>query len=88
MTKAEQRERMANAKEYNKHYKSDVKTQCEMTIEYIEKYGSITPLEALNAFGSLRLGARISDLRRAGYNIKTDIAKGDKSFAIYSLDSI
>lgn len=78
--------RMENAEEYRRHFKSKLKTQCDMTIEYLEKYGSITPLEALNAYGCLRLGARISDLRHDGYNIRTEIAKGEKNYAIYMLE--
>lgn len=31
----------------------------------------VTPLEALEHVGSFRLGARVYDLRRAGYNIET-----------------
>ena len=30
---------------------------------------TLTPLEALRRFGCLRLGARVHDLRRAGYPI-------------------
>ena len=32
--------------------------------------GSITPLTALNAYGIMRLAARICELRDAGHNIK------------------
>ena len=31
---------------------------------------TITALEALSAYGSMRLGARIFDLREAGYKVK------------------
>ena len=44
----------------------------------------LTPLDALSLYGSYRLGAIIFDLRKDGYNIKTDIAKGTRH-AIYSL---
>lgn len=57
-----------------------------MTIEYIRLYGSISPLEALQAFGCLRLPARVSDLRKAGHDIKTTIADGKKKYAIYTLN--
>ena len=40
-------------------------------LAYMEEHGSITPLEALNAFGCMRLGARIWDLRHEGYEIAT-----------------
>lgn len=45
----------------------------------------LTPLDALSLYGSYRLGAIIFTLRKDGYNIKTDIAKGS-GHAIYSLD--
>lgn len=44
-------------------------TQTEYIKEYLEKYGSITPLEALREFGCMRLAARINDLERCGMNI-------------------
>ncbi len=45
---------------------------------------SITPLEALELYGSFRLGAIIFDLRADGHKIGTEIAKGS-GHAIYSL---
>lgn len=63
---------------------SSNKTQCDYLLEYLEAYNSITPLEALYAFGCLRLGARVSDLRADGYDIETEInPKGKKRYAIY-----
>lgn len=44
-------------------------TQNERILSYIEEYGSITQLEALNDLGVMRLASRISDLKRKGYNI-------------------
>ena len=34
--------------------------------EYMQEYGSITPLDALREFGCMRLAARINDLERQG----------------------
>ena len=49
---------------------------------------SITPLQALDKFGCLRLGARIMDLRNEGYNIVTKmVEKNGKRFARYKLAS-
>ena len=59
------------------------KTQCDYLLDYLERYNSITPLEALNAFGCMRLGARISDLRADGYDIETEINPKGKRYAIY-----
>lgn len=47
-------------------------TQNERVLSYIEEYGSITQLEALNDLGVMRLASRISDLKRKGYNIKSE----------------
>ena len=48
----------------------------------LESGESITPLDALQRFGCLRLAARIKDLRDAGVPIQTDTARGH---AVYSL---
>lgn len=37
-------------------------TQSNQILEYMRQGNSITPLEALNLFGCMRLGARIYDL--------------------------
>ena len=45
---------------------------------------SLTPLEALNEIGCLRLGARIYDLKRQGYDIKSEIVhKNGKHYSSY-----
>lgn len=46
-------------------------TQCAAILEHLKRHGSITPLEALNWYGCMRLGARIYDLKRAGTPIET-----------------
>lgn len=62
-------------------------SQNEAILKHLECKGSITPLEALNLFGCFRLGARIFDLREAGYNIKTEIIiNNGKRFAKYILN--
>lgn len=45
-------------------------TQCERIIKYINDFGSITTLEAFTELGVVRLGARISEMRKEGYEIK------------------
>lgn len=45
-------------------------TQNEKILAYIEEYGSITPLDALREFSCMRLASRISDLKRAGYEVQ------------------
>ena len=48
-------------------------TQNDRIIEYIDKFGSITQLEALRDLGVFRLASRISDLKRLGYPITSDM---------------
>ena len=35
-----------------------------MILEHLEKYGSITPLQALDLYGCFRLAARVHELRK------------------------
>jgi len=49
-------------------------TQCEKILNYIEEHGSIDAKRAYK-LGIMRLASRISDLRNAGYKIKTDTKK-------------
>ena len=44
-------------------------TQAQRVLDYIREFGSITQLDALRDLGVMRLASRVSDLRRAGYNI-------------------
>ena len=66
-------------------------TQCEKVLEYLQKFGSITQLEALADIGCMRLASRISDLRHQGYAIGRRIKTGKNrygdsvSFAEYYL---
>ena len=41
-------------------------TQCERIMQYINDFGSITTLDAFTDLGVVRLGARISELRKRG----------------------
>lgn len=77
-------DRFANANEYEKSYDPKEMTQKAACLDYLQKYGSITPLEALTAFRSFRLAALIWELRKEGYIIKTELNK-DKRYAIYTL---
>ena len=66
--------------------------QCEMVLEYMRHFGSITPLQALGDLGVMRLGARIFDLRRQGYDISRRMVSAKNrygetvSFAEYRLE--
>lgn len=69
-----------------------IKTQCERIIDYINDFGSITSMEAMQDLGCMRLASRICDLKRRGYKIvsKTEIGKnryGDPmSYSRYFLE--
>ena len=44
-------------------------TQCQKVLEYMKQFGSITPLEAMQDIGCMRLASRIADLKDQGYSI-------------------
>lgn len=45
-------------------------SQADDILEYLREHPEgITPLEALDRFGCMRLAARVSDLRRAGHDV-------------------
>ena len=48
------------------------KSQTDRILEYLLSGKSITPLEALNKFGCLRLGARIADIKAKGYLVYSE----------------
>lgn len=48
-------------------------TQVQLILEYIDEFGSITPLEAIRDIGCYRLSARISDIKKLGYPVKTEL---------------
>lgn len=66
-------------------------TQCEMVLEYMKDYGRISQFDALQDLGVMRLASRISELKKRGYDIKTELKKRKNRYnqtvkiAIYSL---
>ena len=48
-------------------------TQTDKIIMYLDRFGSITALDALGDLGIMRLAARIGELRKDGVDIKTDM---------------
>lgn len=54
---------------------STKKPQKDQILEHLEKFGSITPLEAQRLYGCMRLGARIWDLKHEGHAIITEIVE-------------
>lgn len=61
-------------------------TQVETVLRALQRGDELTPLDALNRWGIFRLAARIDQLRDAGYDIRTRIARaGKKHWAVYYL---
>lgn len=44
-------------------------SQAQRVLSYIREFGSITAIEAVRDLGVMRLAARVSDLKKAGYDI-------------------
>lgn len=55
-------------------------TQLNRILAHLLEHETITPLEALSEYGCYRLGARIADLRKQGYDIETKITSGKNRF--------
>ena len=51
-------------------------TQNEVELRLLLDNRSITSLEAMNKYGIMRLGARVYDLKKQGYPIKTFLRIG------------
>ena len=51
------------------------KSQKDAILEYLEEGNSITKLDALSLFGCSRLAARICDLRKDGWAIRSKMVK-------------
>ena len=47
----------------------EARTQTEAITKHLQKYGSITSMEAFNLYGATRLSAIIFVLRKRGFNI-------------------
>ena len=66
-------------------------TQRRLILTHLRRWGFITPMDALELYGVMRLAARISDLRYDGYHIDTEMVHalnryGDKvKYAKYIL---
>ena len=47
-------------------------TQREAIVEYINEFGSITPMQAFSDLGITKLATRISEMRRDGMRFKIE----------------
>ena len=68
-------------------------SQVKLIADHLIKYGSISSIEAIELFGCTRLSARISDLRKAGLPITSEMATGKNryghtsNFAVYRMEA-
>jgi hypothetical protein len=63
-------------------------TQNQQILEFLKGGRSITPIEALNHIGCMRLASRISDLKKEGHDIKSEMVHSSdtgKKYARYWL---
>ena len=55
-------------------------TQKEKVLRHLEAFGTITPMEGIQDYGIMRLASRVSELRKEGYVIITDMVYGLNRF--------
>ena len=55
-------------------------TQTEQILKYMEDFGSITPMEAMNDLGIMRLASRIHELGQMGYTINREMITGKNRY--------
>ena len=57
-------------------------TQCELILDYLFDHGGITPKEAENELGIMRLASRIHELKKEGYPITDEWVTKKNRFGI------
>ena len=55
-------------------------TQCMKIVKYMNDFGSITPVQAMQDLGVMRLAARISDLEAEGWSIEHERESGKNRY--------
>ena len=55
-------------------------SQNQKVLQHMQKWGSITALDAVNCYGILRLSARIDDLKHMGHRISTQMESGENRY--------
>lgn len=64
----------------------NTETQSDAILEALKNGQGITPLDALQRFGCFRLGARVWDLKKQGWDIEMKmVSSNGKRFAEYRL---
>ncbi|WP_294966512.1 helix-turn-helix domain-containing protein [uncultured Gilliamella sp.] len=61
-------------------------SQCDLILIHLQSGKTINPLQALNLYGCFRLGARIYDLKKAGFDIDSRLVhENGVQYAEYSM---
>ena len=62
-------------------------SQEQQILSALQAGRKLTPIDALNDFDCMRLGARIRDLREKGFDIRTEdfVTRSGKHVALYSI---
>ena len=55
-------------------------TQCEQIIDYLNQFGSITPMQAFADLGITKLATRVSEMRKDGREFKIETVKSTNRF--------
>lgn len=55
-------------------------TQKELVLQYIEDFGSITPMEAFSDLGITKLATRISEMKKDGMQFKIETVKSKNRY--------
>lgn len=63
-----------------------IETQNKKVLKWLQSGQTLTAAQAANYFGIYRLSARIYDLKKRGYAIKSELQfNGSEHWAVYSL---
>ena len=61
-------------------------SQCDRILTHLQSGKTINPLQALDLYGCLRLGARIYDLKQSGFDIDSRLVhENGVQYAEYSM---
>lgn len=60
--------------------KGEKMSQNQTVLNHMEKYGSITPRDAYELYGIMRLGARIDNLKHMGHKINSRLEYCENRF--------
>ena len=91
---ARQKEELVKSQKQKASMQTTSRTQTEAILKHLQEKGSITSFEAISLYGATRLSGIIYSLRKAGYNITTELRAVKNrygratSIAIYRLGDV